>query len=223
MPVSEGGPSLGWHSLLGGVRFIRRTEVVLGAITLDLFAVLVGGAVALLPLYARSILHTGPVGLGFLRTAPAVGGLLAAALLANRPIGGKAGKRLLLVVGVFGASMVVFGLSRSFTVSFVALAVSGFADMFSVNIRITAVSLATPDALRGRVLAVENVFISASNELGAFESGLAASLIGATPAVVIGGALTIALALTWTRLFPSLTQVDRLEDLQPALADGSSG
>ena len=220
---AEGGPSLGWHSLLGGVRFIRRTEVVLGAITLDLFAVLFGGAVALLPLYARSILHTGPVGLGFLRTAPAVGGLLAAALLANRPIGGKAGKRLLLVVGVFGASMVVFGLSRSFTVSFVALAVSGFADMFSVNIRITAVSLATPDALRGRVLAVENVFISASNELGAFESGLAASLIGATPAVVIGGALTIALALTWTRLFPSLTQVDRLEDLQPALADGSSG
>jgi len=203
-------------SLAGGVRLIRRTPVLLGAISLDLFAVLFGGAIALLPLFARSILHTGPTGLGILRSAPSIGALLAASILANRSIGRRAGRTLFVVVALFGISMIVFGLSRSVTLSFVALAVSGFVDMFSVNIRSMTVALATPDELLGRVLAVEMVFISASNELGAFESGVAASLIGAVPAVVAGGVITIALALIWPRLFPSLARIDRLEDLRPA-------
>ncbi len=204
------------ESLLGGIRLIRATPVLLGAISLDLFAVLFGGAVALLPLYAKSILHTGPVGLGVLRSMPATGALAAGVLLAHRPLGTRAGRKLLLVVGVFGASIVVFGLSRSVWLSGGALAVSGFADMFSVNIRSTIVALATPNRLRGRVNAVEWVFISASNELGAFESGAAAALLGATPAVVAGGGVTILLALVWARVFPPLAQVDRLEDVSPA-------
>jgi MFS family permease len=203
-------------SLAGGVRLIRRTPVLLGAISLDLFAVLFGGAIALLPLFARSILHTGPTGLGILRSAPSIGALLAASILANRSVGRRAGRTLFVVVALFGISMIVFGLSRSVALSFVALAVSGFVDMFSVNIRSMTVALATPDELLGRVLAVEMVFISASNELGAFESGVAASLIGAVPAVVAGGVITIALALIWPRLFPSLARIDRLEDLRPA-------
>ena len=206
-------------SLLGGIRMIRGTPIILGAITLDLFAVLFGGAIALLPLFARSILHTGPVGLGLLRSAPAVGALLAGARLARRPLRGRAGRTLLLVVGVFGASMVVFGLSTSFWLSALALAVSGFVDMFSMNIRSTTVALATPNDLRGRVNAVENVFISASNELGAFESGLAAAIFGAVPAVVGGGIVTILLALVWPRFFPELSRVDRLEDVRPVPVD----
>ena len=204
------------QTLFGGVRFIRGTPVILGAITLDLFAVLFGGAVAMLPLFAKSILHTGPFGLGVLRSMVAVGALVAGVRLARRPHGGPAGRTLLLVVGTFGASMVVFGLSRWFWLSALALAVSGFADMFSMNIRSTTVALATPNRLLGRVNAVENVFIGASNELGAFESGAAAALLGATPAVVAGGALTIALALVWPRLFPALAAVDRLDRLRPA-------
>ncbi len=207
------------ESLLGGIRMIRGTPIVLGAITLDLFAVLFGGAVALLPLFARSVLHTGPVGLGLLRSAPAVGALIAGTRLARRPLGGRAGRTLLVVVGVFGASMVVFGLSESFWLSALALAVSGFVDMFSMNIRSTTVALATPNELRGRVNAVENVFISASNELGAFESGLAAALLGAVPAVVAGGLVTIGLALVWPRFFPELSRVDRLEDVRPVPVD----
>jgi MFS family permease len=206
------------RTLFAGVRFIRGTPVILGAITLDLFAVLFGGAVALLPLYAKSILHTGPFGLGVLRSMVAVGALVAGLRLARRSLGGRAGRTLLLVVGTFGASMVVFGLSRWFWLSAVALAVSGFADMYSMNIRSTTVALATPNSLRGRVNAVENVFIGASNELGAFESGAAAALLGATPAVVAGGALTIALALVWPRVFPQLAEVDRLDRMTPAEA-----
>jgi hypothetical protein len=202
--------------LLGGIRFIRATPIVLGAITLDLFAVLFGGAVALLPLFARSILHTGPAGLGVLRSAVAVGALIAGIILARRPLGRHAGRTLLIVVGTFGASMVVFGLSHWFVVSFVALAVSGFADMFSMNIRSTTVALVTPNELRGRVNAVEGTFVGASNELGAFESGAAAALLGAVPAVVAGGAITIGLALVWRWLFPALAQVDRLQELSPA-------
>jgi MFS family permease len=207
------GDTPGLESLLGGIRLIRATPVLLGAITLDLFAVLFGGAVALLPLFAKSILHTGPIGLGVLRSMPAVGALLAGLILAHRSLGGRAGRKLLLVVGVFGASMVVFGLSRWFWLSSLALAVSGFADMYSMNIRSTTVALATPNALRGRVNSVEMVFISASNELGAFESGVAAALLGALPAVVAGGAITIGLALVWPRLFPQLADIDRLEQL----------
>ena len=204
------------ESLLGGIRLIRATPIILGAITLDLFAVLFGGAVALLPLFAKSILHTGPLGLGVLRSAIALGALVAGVRLARKPLGGSAGRTLLLVVGTFGASMVVFGLSRWFLVSAIALAVSGFVDMISMNIRSTTVALATPNSLRGRVNAVEGVFIGASNELGAFESGVAAALLGAVPAVVAGGALTIALALVWPKLFPDLARVDRLEDVRPS-------
>jgi len=203
------------ESLLLGIRFIRRTPVIFGAILLDLVAVLFGGAVALLPLYARTILHTGPVGLGVLRSAPAVGALVAGVRLARRPLGRRAGRTLLVVVAAFGACMVVFGLSRWFAVSAVALAVSGFVDMFSMNIRATTVAFATPNPVRGRVNAVEWVFISASNELGAFESGVAAALLGAVPAVVAGGALTVAFAAVWGRFFPSLARVDRMEELIP--------
>jgi MFS family permease len=206
----------GWQSILGGIRFIRATPIILGAITLDLFAVLFGGAVALLPLFAKSILHTGPFGLGVLRSSVAVGALLAGIQIARKPIGRHAGRTLLIVVGTFGASMVVFGLSRWFWLSALALAVSGFVDMFSMNIRSTTAALATPNELRGRVNAVEGTFIGASNELGAFESGAAAALVGAVPAVVAGGALTILLALVWPRFFPALAQVDRLSDLSPA-------
>jgi MFS family permease len=208
----------GLRGLLAGIAFLRRSPVVLGAITLDLFAVLLGGAVALLPVFARDILEVGPVGLGVLRSAPALGALVAGVILARRPLGGHAGRKLLLAVAAFGVSMVVFGLSRSVVLSFAALAVSGFVDMFSVNIRATMVALATPNELRGRVNAVEMVFISASNELGAFESGLAASIFGTVAAVVGGGCVTIALALSWAKVFPVMARIDRLEDLTPASA-----
>jgi MFS family permease len=215
-PETHGaGTAPSWSTFLAGVRFIRRTPVMLGAITLDLFAVLFGGAVALLPLFAKQILHTGPVGLGILRSAPAVGALLAAVILTRRPRGGHTGRTLLVVVAVFGASMVVFGLSKTLWLSVAALAVSGFADMISMNIRSTIAAVATPDPLRGRVNAVESVFISASNELGAFESGVAAALLGAVPAVVLGGAATILLAGVWRWLFPELANIDRVDELRP--------
>jgi MFS family permease len=209
-------PAPGLESVLEGLRFVGRTRMLLGAILLDLLVVLFGGAVALLPVFARSILHVGPEGLGILRAAPAVGALLAAALLTRRPLMRKAGRRLLLTVGVYGASLAVFGLSRIFVLSLVMLAISGFADMFSMNIRSTTSALATPDRLRGRVSAVEMVFISASNQLGAFESGLAASLVGTVPAVVGGGVVTIAIALVWGRIFPAMAKIDRLQDIRPA-------
>src|SRR5439155_19897628 len=162
-------------------------------------------------------LHPGAVGRGARRSTPAVGAIAAGIWLARRPLERKAGRTLLVVVAAFGASMIVFGLSHSFALSAAALAVSGFVDMISINIRSTTVAVATPNALRGRVLAVEMVFISASNELGAFESGVAAALLGAVTAVVAGRALTIGLALSWLRLFPALTYIYRLEDVRPAL------
>jgi MFS family permease len=209
------GTAPGLDNVLEGLRFVGRTQILLGAILLDLLAVLFGGAVALLPVFARSILHVGAAGVGFLRAAPALGALLAAAVITRRPIAGRAGRTLLIVVGLFGASIVVFGLSRVYLVSFIALGVSGFVDLYSMNIRGTIVALATPDGLRGRVMAVEMVFISASNELGAFESGLAAFLVGTVPAVVGGGLITMALAATWSRFFPALANVDRLEEVTP--------
>jgi MFS family permease len=212
-PSEEHSPGL--EHLFGGIHFLRRSRVVLGAILLDLFAVLLGGAVALLPVFAQSILHTGPVGLGVLRSAPAIGALLAGALLTRWHSAGRAGPTLLGAVALFGLSMIVFGLSRSFVLSLVALAVSGFADMVSINIRSTTVALATPDELRGRVNAVEMVFISASNQLGAFESGAAAALIGTVPAVVAGGVATIAVAALWLKLFPGLSRLDKMEHLRP--------
>jgi MFS family permease len=209
----------GLDSVLEGLRFVRRTQILLGAILLDLLAVLFGGAVALLPVFARSILHVGPAGLGILRAAPAVGALLAAVMLTRRPLARRAGRTLLIVVGLYGASMIVFGLSRFYPLSLIALGVSGFVDLFSMNIRSTTVALATPDRLRGRVSAVEMVFISASNQLGAFESGVAAFLVGTVPAVVGGGAITVLIAVSWNRIFPDLARVDRLQDVRPAAAD----
>jgi MFS family permease len=215
-PGAEVRTAPGMESLLEGLRFVRRTQILLGAILLDLLAVLFGGAVALLPIFADHILHVGATGLGVLRAAPAIGALAAAAVITRRPIGGRAGRLLLVVVFMYGACIVVFGLSRTFVISLIALGVSGFVDLYSMNIRSTTAALATPDRLRGRVNAVEMVFVSASNQLGAFESGLAASLVGTIPAVVGGGCMTIGIALSWARLFPDLAAVDRLEEIKPA-------
>jgi MFS family permease len=214
--TEAGSPPVTVQSVLEGLSFVRRTQVLLGAILLDLLAVLFGGAVALLPVFAKTILHVGALGLGVLRAAPALGALLGAAAITRRPLGRHAGRTLLIVVGLYGASIVVFGLSRSYVLSLVALAAGGFVDLYSMNIRSTTVALATPDRLRGRVNAVEMVFISASNQLGAFESGLAASLVGTIPAVVGGGVITMLIAASWRSLFPALARVDRLEELKPA-------
>jgi MFS family permease len=203
------------QNVLEGLRFVRRTPILLGAILLDLLAVLFGGAVGLLPIFARSILHVGATGLGILRAAPAVGALVGAAVITRRPIGGRAGRLLFTVVLLYGACIVVFGLSRFYPLSLAALAVSGFVDLYSMNIRSTTVALASPNRLRGRVNAVEMVFISASNQLGYFESGLAASLVGTIPAVVGGGVMTMLIALSWARIFPALADVDRLEQIRP--------
>ena len=215
-PASGEAPTL--DSVFDGLRLIRRTPVMLGAISLDLFAVLFGGAVALLPVYASDVLHVGKIGLGVLRSAPAVGALVAAVLLARRPVGRFAGRKLLLVVTAFGVCMIVFGLSHWMWLSLLALAVSGGVDLVSVVLRASILPLVTPDNLRGRVNAVEMVFISASNELGAFESGVAAALVGAVPAVVAGGVATIVVAAAWSRLFPPLANVDRIDELQPFYA-----
>ena len=209
------GHSATVEGVLEGLRFVVRTQVLLGAILLDLLAVLFGGAVALLPVFARSILHVGATGLGVLRAAPAVGALLGAAFITRHPITGRAGRTLLIAVGLYGASIVVFGLSRVFVISLLALVFGGFVDLYSMNIRSTTVALASPDRLRGRVNAVEMVFISASNQLGAFESGLAAFLVGTIPAVIGGGIMTMVIAASWSRIFPALANVDRLEEVRP--------
>ena len=215
--VTEG--AVGLDEVLAGVRLIRRTSVLFGAISLDLFAVLFGGAVALLPIFAKDILDVGPTGLGFLRTAPAIGSFVAALLIARFSIRRRAGPTLFVVVAGFGVCMIVFGLSREMWLSMLALALAGAFDMVSVVLRSTILPLVTPDELRGRVNAVEMVFISGSNELGAFESGLAAALIGAVPAVVIGGVATVVIAGVWWKLFPALARVDRLEELRPVAID----
>jgi len=215
-PAGDSSPDLA--SVLGGVRLVKTTPVLLGAISLDLFAVLFGGAVALLPVFAKDVLHVGPAGLGLLRAAPAVGATVSAVILTRRPVVRHAGRTLLTVVALYGATIVVFGLSKWMWLSLVALAIGGGLDMVSVVLRQTILPLVTPDELRGRVNAVEMVFISASNELGAFESGLAAALVGAVPAVVLGGVVTIAIAVGWTRFFPALAHVDRLDELRPVAA-----
>ena len=211
-----GGSSPDLASVLGGVRLVRRTPVLFGAISLDLFAVMFGGAVALLPVFAKDILDVGPAGLGVLRAAPAVGALCAAIVMTRWPVRKRAGHTLLLVVGLYGTTIVVFGLSQMMWLSLLALAAGGAVDMVSMVLRQTILPLVTPDDLLGRVNAVEMVFISASNELGAFESGVAAALLGAVPAVVIGGVVTVAIALSWSRFFPALARVDRLDELRPA-------
>jgi MFS family permease len=197
--------------LFAGVRFVRNNPAILGTISLDLFAVLLGGATALLPIYARDILQTGPLGLGILRAAPAVGALLMTAVLARHAIHRRVGMRMFQAVIVFGVATVVFAVSRSMSLSIVALAIMGAADTVSVVIRFSLVQLATPDEMRGRVGAVNFLFINASNQLGQFESGVTAALLGAMPAAVLGGVGTVAIALLWMKLFPTLRNVERLE------------
>jgi len=197
--------------LFAGVRFVRKNPAILGTISLDLFAVLLGGATALLPIYARDILQTGPLGLGILRAAPAVGALLMTAVLARHTIDSRVGLRMFQAVIVFGAATVVFALSHWMWLSVLALAILGAADIVSVVIRFSLVQLATPDEMRGRVGAVNFLFINASNQLGQFESGVTAALFGAMPAAVLGGLGTIAIALLWMKLFPTLRDVERLE------------
>jgi len=191
-------------TLLAGVRFIRAKPVVLGAISLDLFAVLLGGAVALLPIYARDILHVGPEGLGLLRGAPAMGALLMSLVLARWTITRRAGAILFACVAIFGATTIVFGLSPWFWLSMAALFVNGAADMVSVVVRQTLVQLDTPDEMRGRVSAVNSIFIGASNQLGEFESGATAALFGPVGAVVAGGVGTLVVVGLWMRWFPQL-------------------
>jgi MFS family permease len=204
-------PAIGsTRRFLEGLRFVLHNRLVLGVISLDLFAVLFGGVVALLPVYASDVLHTGPVGLGLLRAAPGAGAALAGVALALRPIRNHAGSWLLGGVAVFGVCMIVFGLSRNFALSCAVLLVGGSGDMISVYIRAILVQVATPDAIRGRVSAVNSMFIGASNELGEFESGLTASWFGTVPAVVIGGVLTLACALSWAFLFPPLRRLKHL-------------
>ncbi|MGO0788682.1 MFS transporter [Herbaspirillum seropedicae] len=197
-------------SVFAGLAFIRSKPAIFGAISLDMFAVLLGGATALLPVFAHDILHTGAAGLGLLRSAPAAGALAVALWLARRPLGGRVGRTMFVAVGVFGLATMVFGLSRSFPLSLAALAVLGAADMISVVVRSSFVQLETPDAMRGRVSAVNSVFIGTSNQLGEFESGLTAAWFGAVPAVLIGGIGTLLIVLLWVRLFPALYRVDRL-------------
>lgn len=200
----------GLDGLLAGVRYVLGRKDILGAVSLDLFAVLLGGATALLPVFARDILHVGPLGLGLLRAAPAAGAAMMALLLAHRPLNDKAGHKLFVAVAVFGLATIAFGLSTSFWLSLAALVVLGAADMISVVVRQTLVQLRTPDAMRGRVSAVNWVFIGASNELGEFESGLTAAWFGVIPAVLIGGFGTLAVAGLWAWRFPALRKIDRL-------------
>jgi MFS family permease len=198
-----------WHTVLAGLRFLKSKPTMLGAMTLDLFAVLFGGATALLPVYASDILHVGPDGLGWLRAAPGIGASICALLLAFYPVSRFVGRWILGSVGIFGLATILFGVTESFTIAMVALVAVGASDMVSVYVRNLLVQLETPDAIRGRVNAVSAVMIGASNELGEFESGLLASWVGAVRSVVIGGVATVAVVAAWTRLFPSLVKLDR--------------
>jgi MFS family permease len=195
--------------VIKGITFVWSRPIVLGAISLDLFAVLLGGATTLLPVYARDILHVGPAGLGGLRSAPAIGACLIALIQARHPPQRRAGPQLFAAVAIFGVATLIFAFSTSFALSLTALFVLGASDMVSVNIRSSLVQLATPDAMRGRVAAVTMLFIGASSELGAFESGVAAALFGTMPAVALGGLGTLAVAAIWLKTFPALRQIDR--------------
>jgi len=198
------------ETIFAGFRFIWEKKLILGAISLDLFAVLLGGAVALLPVYAKDILHTGPWGLGLLRSAPAVGAVLMAVLLAHRPLKRHAGTTMLWAVAGFGVFTIVFGISRSLIVSLISLLLLGASDMVSVVIRSTLVQLSTPDEMRGRVSAVYSLFIGTSNEFGQFESGVTAQWFGTVPAVILGGVGTLVVIGLWAWWFPELRGVDRL-------------
>lgn len=210
-PLNTGKATL--DSLLAGIRFIRSRPDILGAISLDLFAVLLGGATALLPVFAKDILLTGPWGLGLLRSAPAVGALLMSFWLARFSVDRNVGRVMFTAVGVFGVATIAFGLSTSFWFSLAVLAVLGAADMISMVIRASFVQLETPDEMRGRVSAVNGLFIGASNQLGEFESGLTAHWFGTVPAVVLGGIGTLVVTGTWIKLFPTLANRDRMRDI----------
>jgi len=197
-------------AILNGLRYIWRNKLILGCMSLDLFAVLLGGAVALLPVYAREILRIGPYGLGVLRAAPGLGAVTVAILLAHYPLRRKAGLSMLCCVAGFGVFTIVFGLSHSLALSLIALMLTGAFDMVSVIVRSTLIQLTTPDEMRGRVSAVNMLFIGASNEVGQFESGITAQWFGPVPAVILGGAGTIAIVVLWNWLFPSLRKVDKL-------------
>lgn len=200
-----------WASVLGGLTYIRSKTVVLGAISLDLFAVVLGGCVALYPIYATDILHVGAQGLGLLRAAPAVGAVVCSLWLVNHPLKTRAGITMFWAVALFGAGTVAFGYSTWFPLSMAALFIMGAADMVSVYVRQTLVQLATPDEMRGRVGAVSSVFVVTSNEFGDFRAGMMASVIGVVPTVVIGGFATLAITALWSRLFPDLRKVERLD------------
>jgi len=202
-------------TFFAGFAFIRRSPAILGVISLDLFAVLLGGVTALLPVFARDVFEAGPWALGLLRAAPGVGALMMALALTRWPIERNAGKIMFAAVAAFGASTVVFALANNFIVALIALAVLGASDMVSVVIRMTLVQLGTPDAVRGRVTAVNGLFIGASNQLGEFRAGAMGSLIGAVPAVLVGGIGTLVITLIWTKLFPALWHADRLEGDKP--------
>jgi len=210
-PVSLKRDPVSLESLFAGIRFIRGKPAILGAISLDLFAVLLGGATALLPVYARDILAVGPWGLGFLRSAPAVGALLMSLFLAHHPLRRRMGRTMFIAVIVFGIATVGFSLSTSFILSLGALAVLGAADVVSVVIRQSLVQIRTPDAMRGRVSAVNSMFIGTSNQLGEFESGITAAWFGVVPAVLVGGIGTIVVAVIWMRIFPDLARTDTPE------------
>ena len=197
------------RSLFAGIAFIRSKPVILGAISLDLFAVLLGGATALLPVYAQKILVVGPAGLGVLRSAPALGALLMSLFLARHPLKRRVGRTMFMAVFVFGIATVVFALSSSLPLSLISLAALGSADVISVVIRQSLVQMETPDAMRGRVSAVNSLFIGTSNQLGEFESGVTAAWFGVVPAVLIGGIGTIIVAAVWMRFFPALARFDR--------------
>ncbi|OYV34080.1 MAG: MFS transporter [Thiomonas sp. 20-64-5] len=199
-----------WATLTAGFRFIAGRPLIFGSISLDLFAVLLGGATALLPIYARDILQTGPMGLGLLRAMPALGAFTTSMILAQVPFNQRVGRRMFTAVALFGIATIVFGLSRSFWITVPALVILGASDMVSVYVRQTLVQIETPDAMRGRVSAVNTLFIGASNQLGEFESGAVASLIGPVGSVVVGGLGTLVVVGLWMWFFPVLRERDRL-------------
>lgn len=202
--------SVNLQSLFAGIAFIRSKPIILGAISLDLFAVLLGGATALLPVYAREILAIGPQGLGILRSAPAVGALLMSVFLARNPLQNRVGRTMFIAVIIFGMATIGFAVSTSFSLSICALTALGASDVISVVIRSSLVQLGTPDEMRGRVSAVNSMFVGTSNQLGEFESGITAAWVGVVPAVLIGGIGTIMIALLWMKIFPQLAHVDNL-------------
>jgi len=203
----------GLDMIINGLRYVRDNKVVLGAISLDLVVVFFGGVTALLPVFARDILEVGAEGLGLLRSAPALGAVLVAAYLASKPFNRKVGRNMLIAIVIYGVAMLGFAFSKVFWISMILLAVTGAADMISVYVRQSLIQLATPDAMRGRVSSVSFIFISASNELGEFESGVATRFLGPVGAVLLGGTVAIMAALSWKTLFPALSNADRYDDI----------